>query len=124
MSGEGVVGEADEVCPHSDEGEKDGQMDGEEDSQKDNVVMESTSASCESTSQATQLQTADAQVREHTVPSHYSICVHLITATFMINFTSTCVQCSTADSIKQDMMRYEKITLEAAAQVRQKWKDV
>lgn len=68
MSCEGLVGEADEVYPHSDEGEKDGQMDGEDDGQKDNVVMESASAGCESTSQATQLQTADAQVRKHTVP--------------------------------------------------------
>lgn len=30
-------------------------------------------------------------------------------------------QYSTPDSIKQDMRQYEKITLEAAAQVRQKW---
>lgn len=69
VSCEGLVGEADEVCPHSDEDEKDVQMNGKEDGQKESAVMESTSTGCESTSQANQLQTADAQVRSILYPS-------------------------------------------------------
>ena len=39
-----------------------------------------------------------------------------------VRFGCVCLlQYSTPDSIRQDMIQYERITLEAAAQVRQKW---
>ena len=65
------------------------------------------------TSDATSLpsQPTDAQV--------YTACVH---SGNCVRFGCVCLlQYSTPDSIRQDMIQYERITLEAAAQVRQKW---